>query len=715
MPEYVHGLRAGTGGPARGRPAGAADVEHAAGAAARPRARGRRAQLRAGATFALLAGDARYLLVCVVMAAGSVGLSLVVRHRACARSGTATRGPATRTCAWSTRRCATRLPQRGTSVGTSKPRTRERRPALLAGRSPRLGRDVATDATAVAGAGRVRIGTGPRPAETTIRVATSSQAYDPPPSLRSRRRSPRWQRPCRAPCTRHCRPAGGTPRRGPRRCVDDSGCGAGLGGGARRDPPAGSTGAGRRRRTGSRTAVVRRLGVGAVAPAHRWAMGDGLAIAARTVEVRTGDLAQLLPQLLGRLGSPGPCRRTGRGGRRAARPDSGTRHSSHDRAGGGPGRRDRCVRRPGRAPRPRRHLPRPPARRRLALPGRAPRPDVAGRRRSVRAHARAAAAGPVQRGRRTDPFGSATGCSPPSRGSPHSGCRSVPTRTAVSSRSTCGRVPWAAAGPHGVLVGATGSGKSELLRSLVLALAARAGPAEVALVLVDYKGGATFDPVAVAPARRRPRDQPRGRHRRDRPAAGRARGRGPAPPAGAASRGPRQRPSPARGLRRVGTRGRQRARAGPAGGRRRVRRAARGTPRAARHRSRGSVAPVGRWACTCCWPRSGSTRAGCAGWTPTWGTGSHCARSPRASPRLCWVFPWPRSCRRCPGSAGCGPRKVCNGSAPRRRRPPHGPRRRRRPVTRCESVATSSDSSRRGARPRPGRLQSIRGRPAAPT
>ena len=35
-----------------------------------------------GATFALLAGDARYLLVCVVMAAGSVGLSLLVRRRA---------------------------------------------------------------------------------------------------------------------------------------------------------------------------------------------------------------------------------------------------------------------------------------------------------------------------------------------------------------------------------------------------------------------------------------------------------------------------------------------------------------------------------------------------------------------------------------------------------------------------------------------------------
>ena len=54
-------------------------------------------------------------------------------------------------------------------------------------------------------------------------------------------------------------------------------------------------------------------------------------------------------------------------------------------------------------------------------------------------------------------------------------------------------------GPHGVLVGATGSGKSELLRSLVLGLAASSGPEDLALVLVDFKGGATFDPVATLP------------------------------------------------------------------------------------------------------------------------------------------------------------------------------------------------------------------------
>ncbi|MET7747046.1 type VII secretion protein EccCa [Micromonospora sp. NPDC005367] len=47
-------------------------------------------------------------------------------------------------------------------------------------------------------------------------------------------------------------------------------------------------------------------------------------------------------------------------------------------------------------------------------------------------------------------------------------------------------------GPHGLLVGATGSGKSELLRTLVLALAVTHSPEILNLVLVDFKGGATF-------------------------------------------------------------------------------------------------------------------------------------------------------------------------------------------------------------------------------
>jgi S-DNA-T family DNA segregation ATPase FtsK/SpoIIIE len=47
-------------------------------------------------------------------------------------------------------------------------------------------------------------------------------------------------------------------------------------------------------------------------------------------------------------------------------------------------------------------------------------------------------------------------------------------------------------GPHGICVGATGSGKSELLRTMVLGLAVRHSPAELNLILIDFKGGATF-------------------------------------------------------------------------------------------------------------------------------------------------------------------------------------------------------------------------------
>ncbi|MGK5530589.1 type VII secretion protein EccCa [Streptomyces sp. URMC 129] len=54
-------------------------------------------------------------------------------------------------------------------------------------------------------------------------------------------------------------------------------------------------------------------------------------------------------------------------------------------------------------------------------------------------------------------------------------------------------------GPHGLCVGATGSGKSELLRTLVLGLVATHPPEDLAMVLVDYKGGATFAPFASLP------------------------------------------------------------------------------------------------------------------------------------------------------------------------------------------------------------------------
>lgn len=54
-------------------------------------------------------------------------------------------------------------------------------------------------------------------------------------------------------------------------------------------------------------------------------------------------------------------------------------------------------------------------------------------------------------------------------------------------------------GPHAVVVGVTGSGKSELLVTWVAALAARFGPDRVVFLLVDFKGGRSFDPLTALP------------------------------------------------------------------------------------------------------------------------------------------------------------------------------------------------------------------------
>jgi S-DNA-T family DNA segregation ATPase FtsK/SpoIIIE len=54
-------------------------------------------------------------------------------------------------------------------------------------------------------------------------------------------------------------------------------------------------------------------------------------------------------------------------------------------------------------------------------------------------------------------------------------------------------------GPHGMLVGAPGSGKSELLRSLTASLAARHDPALLNLLLIDFRSGAAFAEAAGLP------------------------------------------------------------------------------------------------------------------------------------------------------------------------------------------------------------------------
>ncbi|QOD94498.1 MULTISPECIES: FtsK/SpoIIIE domain-containing protein [Microcella] len=56
-----------------------------------------------------------------------------------------------------------------------------------------------------------------------------------------------------------------------------------------------------------------------------------------------------------------------------------------------------------------------------------------------------------------------------------------------------------AQGPHILIGGTTGSGKSEFLRTLVLGWAHRSSPAELSLLFVDFKGGASFPDLAELP------------------------------------------------------------------------------------------------------------------------------------------------------------------------------------------------------------------------
>lgn len=54
-------------------------------------------------------------------------------------------------------------------------------------------------------------------------------------------------------------------------------------------------------------------------------------------------------------------------------------------------------------------------------------------------------------------------------------------------------------GPHGIIVGATGSGKSEILRALLAGLVTRRSPRQLAIVCWDFKGGAAVEPFRVVP------------------------------------------------------------------------------------------------------------------------------------------------------------------------------------------------------------------------
>ncbi|HKF36267.1 MAG TPA: FtsK/SpoIIIE domain-containing protein, partial [Ktedonobacteraceae bacterium] len=54
-------------------------------------------------------------------------------------------------------------------------------------------------------------------------------------------------------------------------------------------------------------------------------------------------------------------------------------------------------------------------------------------------------------------------------------------------------------GPHGLLIGQTGSGKSELLQTIITSLALLYRPAEITFLLIDYKAGLALEPFRPLP------------------------------------------------------------------------------------------------------------------------------------------------------------------------------------------------------------------------
>jgi S-DNA-T family DNA segregation ATPase FtsK/SpoIIIE len=74
-----------------------------------------------------------------------------------------------------------------------------------------------------------------------------------------------------------------------------------------------------------------------------------------------------------------------------------------------------------------------------------------------------------------------------------------PTAVVGVSGGSVHRLDLARDGPHVLVGGTTGSGKSEFLRTLVTGLALESPPERLALLLVDFKGGAAFGPCVGLP------------------------------------------------------------------------------------------------------------------------------------------------------------------------------------------------------------------------
>ena len=202
-------------------------------------------------------------------------------------------------------------------------------------------------------------------------------------------------------------------------------------------------------------------------------------------------------------------------------------------------------------------------------------------------------------------------------------------------------------GPHGICIGATGSGKSEMLRTLILSLATAHSPEDLSMILIDYKGGAAFSPFVPLPHLAglidNLADDPQLTVR------ARASLQGEVVLASSSSRTPiprRRSPTTGNCAGNVPTCPRCRicswssTNSESCSPRNRI-------SSTCSCRSGASAVPSGS---ICCSPANGSRVGNCVAWTPICPIGSVCGPSVRRNPRWCSAPPMPSICLPCRGT-----------------------------------------------------------------
>jgi S-DNA-T family DNA segregation ATPase FtsK/SpoIIIE len=104
---------------------------------------------------------------------------------------------------------------------------------------------------------------------------------------------------------------------------------------------------------------------------------------------------------------------------------------------------------------------------------------------------------PAERPAASSTGSAAAATRPPAPGSGHASGTLAATVGVTSSGPLV--LDLLSSGPHAIVTGTTGSGKSELLITWVLAMAASARPEQVCFLLVDFKGGTAFERLAALP------------------------------------------------------------------------------------------------------------------------------------------------------------------------------------------------------------------------